>query len=125
MASIEIHSAEEVPAAPFYVLYHDNYLSDWGDAYGKTNTLIFPCQTREQAIIVKGIIFEKTGLDRRCDETVDEHQSQIAETYELIRGKLQLDFDEHLYILMSEETTPYWYDPVLQVKKREFDKQAA
>lgn len=40
---------ELVPAAPLYVLSNDKFVSGWGRAKGKINTVVVPCETREQA----------------------------------------------------------------------------
>ena len=48
-----ITSFKQIPQAPFYVLAEDTFLSGWGDADGKINTLLLPCASKEEAEIVK------------------------------------------------------------------------
>jgi hypothetical protein len=40
-----VRFASEIPDAPYYVCANDRFLSGWGPAQGKTNTVIFPCST--------------------------------------------------------------------------------
>lgn len=39
--------------AKFYVVTTDTFMSGWGKAEGKTNKLILPCESYEQAEIVE------------------------------------------------------------------------
>lgn len=48
-----LDSAHKVPYAPFYVLSDDTFMSGWGHARGKRNTIILPCQSLTQARIVE------------------------------------------------------------------------
>ena len=47
-----ITTAEAIPAAPYYVLSDDAFMSDWGEAKGRVNTIILPCSDRAEAEIV-------------------------------------------------------------------------
>ncbi len=38
-----ITSAREIPAAPYYVLATDSFMSGWGQAAGTKNVVILPC----------------------------------------------------------------------------------
>ncbi len=40
-----VQHSYEIPDAPYYVCANDKFMSGWGDARGKINTLIFPCDT--------------------------------------------------------------------------------
>ena len=44
-----INSANEIPAAPFYVMSNDRYMSGWGYAEGAINTVILPCADYAEA----------------------------------------------------------------------------
>jgi len=48
-----VDSARDIPKAPYYVLSNDSYFSGWGWAEGKTNTVILPCQSWDEAMIVQ------------------------------------------------------------------------
>jgi len=48
----QITSASEIPKAPFYVLANDEFMSGWGPAEGKTNTIILPADSYEEAEII-------------------------------------------------------------------------
>ncbi len=50
--SSTITTAQEIPAAPCYVLSNDSFMSGWGPAKGKINTLILPCRSFAEAEIV-------------------------------------------------------------------------
>uniref|UniRef100_A0A6M3K9G2 Uncharacterized protein n=1 Tax=viral metagenome TaxID=1070528 RepID=A0A6M3K9G2_9ZZZZ len=47
-----VESRKEIPNAPFYVLSNDKFMSGWGAAEGKTNTIILPCDSWQEAEIV-------------------------------------------------------------------------
>jgi hypothetical protein len=47
-----ITTAEAIPAAPYYVLSDDSFMSDWGEAEGRINTIILPCSDRTEAEVV-------------------------------------------------------------------------
>lgn len=40
---------KEIPAARFYVLSNDKFMSGWGRAHNMTNTIILPCRSYEEA----------------------------------------------------------------------------
>lgn len=52
MGSKIITSAAELPKTHVYVLANDKHLSGWGEAEGKTNTCIFPCEDFGEAAVV-------------------------------------------------------------------------
>jgi len=43
---------DEIPAAPYYVLSDDAFMSDWGEAQGLVNTIIMPVASRDEADVV-------------------------------------------------------------------------
>jgi len=47
-----ITSADAIPAAPYYVLSDDSFMSDWGEAEGRVNTIILPATDRDEAEVV-------------------------------------------------------------------------
>lgn len=54
-----ITERSDIPDAPFYVMCNDRFMSGWGEAKGKVNTIILPCASYEQATIV-----EQNAMDR-------------------------------------------------------------
>ncbi len=50
--STTITMTTEIPAAPYYVLTDDSFMSDWGGAEGRVNTIILPAADRDEAEIV-------------------------------------------------------------------------
>ena len=50
-----IHPQESscfIPDAPYYVLSHDTFMSQWGGAWDKANICVVPCNNQEEAHIV-------------------------------------------------------------------------
>ena len=50
--STMVTTAAAIPPAPYYVLSDDAFMSDWGEAAGRVNTIILPCSDRAEAEIV-------------------------------------------------------------------------
>lgn len=48
-----ITSTTQIPAAPYYVVTEDSFMSGWGPARGKVNVIILPCATYDEALIVE------------------------------------------------------------------------
>src|SRR3990167_3612873 len=48
-----IHSRSEIPDAQLYVLSNDTFMSGWGEAKDRTNTVILPCASLEEAYTVE------------------------------------------------------------------------
>jgi hypothetical protein len=44
-----VTTAEAIPSAPYYVLSDDAFMSDWGEAQGRVNTIILPCSDWAEA----------------------------------------------------------------------------
>jgi hypothetical protein len=51
MADI-VTTATQVPLAPYYVTSIDTFMSGWGGAAGKTNRIILPCNSLDEADVV-------------------------------------------------------------------------
>lgn len=50
MIADRVTDADDIPGAALcYVLATDNFMSGWGEARGKTNVLIVPCDTEDDA----------------------------------------------------------------------------
>lgn len=47
-----ITAADAIPAAPYYVLSDDAFMSDWGEAQGRVNTIILPATDHAEAEVV-------------------------------------------------------------------------
>ena len=87
-----ITSRTEIPDAPFYVLSNDAFMSGWGPAEGKTNTIILPCESYEEAETV-----EATAKDRG-----DQKNVRIVANKPRLRPGV-------LYSLLVKESSPRWF----------------
>jgi len=88
-----ITSAIEIPDAPCYVLSNDRFMSGWGYSKGKINTLIFPCESWEEAQHVKDYAESRTD------------QNRVRVVYD----KPRLKNDTHTYSLATREWATAWY----------------
>jgi hypothetical protein len=52
-----------VEDAPFYVLANDTFLSGWGEATGKINTVVVPCQTNAEIQVVADNLRGRPDMD--------------------------------------------------------------
>jgi hypothetical protein len=89
-----VTSQREIPKAPFYVCCNDSFMSGWGHAQGKVNTLIFPCQSYEEAEIVE------RNARRRSDQKF----------VRICTRKPKLN-PYHLYQVKTRDTYDRWYQP--------------
>jgi hypothetical protein len=89
-----ITTAEAIPTAPYYVLSDDSFMSDWGEAEGRVNTIILPCSDRTEADIVA------TNARNR-----DEQRN-----VRIIDRKPPLSSGV-VYSLMTKEEASRWYEP--------------
>jgi hypothetical protein len=90
-----ITSKTQIPDAPYYVLTNDKFMSGWGMAEHKINTLIFVCDSYKQAQIV-----EKNALGR-TDQT----------RVRIVSNKPKLNNSTHYYQLKTQASYDSWYDP--------------
>ena len=88
-----ITSRSEIPDAPLYVLANDSFMSDWGHAKGKTNTVILPCRDHEEARDVRDY----------ADSRDEMRYVRIA------CNKPRLKTKTHLYSLLTRENARAWY----------------
>lgn len=91
MSSI-ITDRSDIPDAPLYVLANDNFMSGWGPAEGKTNTVILPCADADEAGRVTAIVADRPEMRR----------VRTASTKPRLR-------DGVLYSLLTPESAPAWY----------------
>ncbi len=89
-----VTNRSEIPDAPFYVLCNDRFMSGWGHAEGKINTIIFPCESLDQAEIV-----ERNALNRS-----DQQRVRIVEN----KPRLQASV---CYSLHGPDDYSRWYKP--------------
>lgn len=54
----------EIPKADYYVLSNDTFMSGWGPAKNKTNTLVIPCRDYEEAQAVERYARSRTDQTR-------------------------------------------------------------
>lgn len=89
-----ITKQSEIPEAPYYVLANDSFMSGWGPAAGKTNTVILPCRSYEEAEVVAANARARSDMRR----------VRIA----YLPPKLS---KRNIYSLMDRETAGRWYTP--------------
>lgn len=89
-----VTTAAEIPPAPYYVLSDDAFMSDWGGAEGRLNTIILPCTDRAEAEIV-------AANARNRDE-----QRNVR-----ILDRLPALSSGVVYSLMDKAEAPRWYEP--------------
>ena len=84
---------DEVPAAAWYVLVTDTFMSGWGPAEGKTNRLVFPCDSFAEAESVASYAASRTDT-----ENVRVEPSPPPAFWRCELGQL-----------MTPEVAPAWY----------------
>lgn len=84
-----------IPDAPYYVLSNDTFMSGWGCASGKINTLILPCDSWEEANTVA--TNAKTRKEQKYVRIVDK--------------KPRLRHATHVYSVHTREEYWGWYTP--------------
>ena len=85
--------ASQVPAAPWYVLVTDTFMSGWGHATGKINRLIFPCDSKDEAEDVAEYARSRTDTSRVFVTT----------------NKPRVDRPGYFWQLMTPDNAPAWY----------------
>ena len=93
MASKTVTERKQIPDAPCYVLAHDTFMSGWGDARGKQNTVILPCDSYQEAETVSD------NARRRGD------QKRIR----IVGNKPRLQ-SHILYSLLTKDNAATWYE---------------
>ena len=83
----------QIPAAHCYVLTNDRFMSGWGEARDKTNTIILPCESLEQAEIVV----------RNCSDRSEQQNIRIVWNKPRLRTNV-------VYSLLTAQGSPYWFD---------------
>ena len=91
--SISVSTRREIPSAPYYVLSNDTFMSGWGHAENRVNTVILPCQSYDEAEQVAAY------ARGRSDQT----------RVRILSTKPRLQCESHLYSLMSRDDAPAWY----------------
>jgi len=89
-----ITSADAIPAAPYYVLTDDSFMSDWGEAEGRVNTIILPAADRGEAETV-------AANARNRDE---QRNVRILDRRPALSSGV-------IYSLMSKADAARWYMP--------------
>lgn len=88
-----ITEQDQIPLTPFYVVADDTFMPGWGPSEGKTNRVILPCESEEEARAV-----------RRYART----RSDMADVRILRRPPLVPATGIH-YSLMSRYRAQAWY----------------
>lgn len=89
-----VTSRSEIPSARFYVLANDSFMSGWGQAEGKTNTVILPCTDWEEAKTVEANARARSEMRR----------VRITGAKPTLRPHV-------LYSLLNREHAERWYTP--------------
>jgi len=92
--SQHITESKNFPNAPFYVLANDKFLSGWGPAKGKVNTVVLPCATLAEAETV-----EKNAKNRSDMKFV-----------RIVSNKPRMK-QGVMYSLMCKDDAERWYTP--------------
>lgn len=91
--SYTITSRKAIPNAYLYVLSNDKFMSGWGQATGKINTIILPCDSWKEAIIVRNNAKDRT----------DQTRVRIVANKPKMREGI-------LYSLFTKETAEVWFE---------------
>jgi len=94
-----VTSKNDIPYSSFVVMTNDKFMSGWGYAQNKINTLIFLCDTEEQALVV---------AKNACNRS-DQSHVRILSGHKLQRRKLR--FCDHVYQIKDKNSYPHWYEP--------------
>lgn len=62
--STQVEKRADIPDAPLYVLANDSFMSGWGEAEGKINTVVFPCDNLTEAAIVADNLIRRGEMKR-------------------------------------------------------------
>lgn len=54
---------DNVPAAPFYVRARDTFMSGWGQSPGRDNYVLLPCESMEEACVVRTNAMARTDME--------------------------------------------------------------
>lgn len=87
-----VKTASEIPAAAWYVLSNDSFLSGWGPAEGKINTVVAPCKDLNEAKRVAEYARSRS----------DQKRVRIVGNKPRIKNHV-------VYSLLSHDRSPAWY----------------
>lgn len=62
--STQIEKTSQIPDAPYYAVAKDEFMSGWGRSEGKDNWVVFPCDSMEEAEIVKENLKNRSDMRR-------------------------------------------------------------
>ena len=85
MAKIE---TTDIPAAAYYVLSNDSFMSGFGPAKDKINTCIVPCSTMEMAYAVRDYV-ETRPEQKRIRIVSNRPRSKSHVVYSLVPGWIE------------------------------------
>jgi hypothetical protein len=94
----QITSIKQIPYSSYFVLTNDSFMSGWGHAQDRINTLIFSCDSLSEAEIVA------TNARNRTDQTY----IRIISGHALQHYRLRAT---HMYQLKDKSSYPSWYKP--------------
>ena len=88
-----VTSKSEIPDAKYYVLANDTFMSGWGEAEGKTNTLIFTASSYDEAEIVSDNAKTRSDMKR----------------VRINSNKPSLQKSGYYYQVKTKDVAPNWY----------------
>jgi hypothetical protein len=95
-----IERPSELPSATRYVMMRDTFLSNWGRAEGKDSIHIYPCDTYDEAEIVKANAEARDDQDRISIQPSDFFTGHMGEFP-----------DDWVVSLCTKADTGRWFEP--------------
>lgn len=92
--SITVKSIKDFPSAEYYVVAIDSFMSGWGEAEGKRNKIVLPCDSYEEAEVVLANTESRSDMKR----------AHITSTKPPMDRRV-------LYSLFSKKSAASWYKP--------------
>jgi len=93
MTDIKQITRSDIPDSPWYVLCNDSFMSGWGYARDKINTIILPCESYNEAKLV-----------------VEYAESRGDQKYiRMVINKPRLNHRTHWYSLHGKHDYGRWY----------------
>lgn len=95
---------KDIPDAKYYVLANDPFLSGWGEAEGKTNTIILPCRDYYEAALVE--THAKARGDMKRVRIVSNKPRLSNSVYYSLHGPEDYHTWYELYFIVSRKNDP-------------------
>jgi len=93
----EVLCASELPHAPYYVTATDDFMSGWGPVAGRTNVVVIPCASAEEAKVVMANAAGRGDMSHIAGHANPPPMPSIG--------------DKVLYSLMTKDRAAAWFTP--------------